>query len=396
MDLEQAQKLDAKHVFGTYGRLPVLLVKGRGVYVYDSEGKRYLDMLAGLSVNALGHCNSRVTAAVKKQVTKLSHVSNLYYTEPMIHLAERLNELSGMRKCFFGNSGAEANEAAIKLVRRYHSQVLGDGRSDIICMKNSFHGRTMLTVTATGQDVYKQGFDPLPPGFKHSPMNDLEALEKKITKKTAAVMVEPVQGEGGVYPATKKFMKGLASLRRKHGIQLIFDEVQCGLGRTGKWFAYMHYGVKPDVMTLAKPVAGGLPMGVMLAQGRVVEGFAPGSHASTFGANPVISAGALAFLEEMEEKNLVERVAENGDYFMGRLEELRKRRAQIKEIRGLGLMTGIEMDADAKEAAQFFMDNGVLVNAVRPNVLRALPPYIIEKKHIDLFVKLLDYFLERQ
>ncbi len=396
MDLCEARKLDAKHVFGTYGRLPVMLVRGRGVYVYDSEGNRYLDMLAGLSVNALGHCNKRVADAVKKQIVTLSHVSNLYYTEPMIHLARRLNEISGMKKCFFGNSGAEANEAAIKLVRRYHSQILRDGRNEIICMKNSFHGRTMLTVTATGQDVYKKGFDPLPPGFKHTPMNDLGALEKKITGKTAAVMVEPVQGEGGVYPATKKFMKGLVSLRRKHGIELIFDEVQCGLGRTGKWFAYMHYGVKPDVMTLAKPVAGGLPMGVMLARGKVVKGFAPGSHASTFGANPVVSAGALAFLDEMREKQLVEYAGNIGNYFMSELSGLKEKRPEIKELRGLGLMIGIEMDADAKKAADFFLENGVLVNAVKPNVLRALPPYIINEKHIDLFVKLLDEFLETQ
>jgi len=395
LKLKEAVEKDKKHVFQTYRRTPLLLTRGRGVYLYDSEGKQYLDFLGGLAVNSAGHCNPRIIAAVTRQIRELSHVSNFYYTEPMLLLAERLTKLCGMDKAFFCNSGAEANEAAIKLVRRFHSEVLKDGRYEIICFENAFHGRLLGTLAATGTEMYKKGFDPLTPGFKHAKFNDLASVEKLINKKTAAIMVEPVQGEAGVYPAATAFMRGLAALRKKHGVSLIFDEVQCGLGRTGKWFAFEHYGVKPDVVTLAKPIAGGLPLGVMMAKGRVAGGFAAGSHASTFGAGPVVCAAALAFLDEVKKYGLVENAAKMGEYISGRLREMQERRPEIADVRGMGLMIAVEIEADAVAAADFFRDHGMLVNAIRKNIIRILPPLIITEAHADQFLKLLGAFLAK-
>lgn len=393
MDLKKARKIDEKCVFGTYRRTQVLFVKGKGPYVYDDSGKKYLDLLSGIGVNALGYGNQAVAKAVCDQAKKLSHVSNLYYTEPMLHLAERMTKNAKMEKAFFGNSGAEANEAAIKLVRRYHSEILGDNRREIICFNGSFHGRTLANVSATGQEAYRKGFDPLPAGFSHVNFNDVSALKKAVGKNTAAIMLEPVQGESGVFPATAEFMKTLDELRAKHGVQLIYDEVQSGSGRTGKWFAYMHYGVKPDVITVSKPIGGGLPLGIMMAQGDVVKGFAPGSHASTFGANPVACAAANAFLDEVEARSLLKHVDETGKYIQKRLKEAASRTGKIVEVRGKGFMIGVQVDADAPAIAAFFLKNGVLVNAIRQNIIRILPPYIIEKKHADLFVDLLVEFL---
>jgi len=395
MDFREAQKLDNRSVFRTYKRIPLSLEFGKGPYVYDDRGRRYLDFLTGIGVNALGHCNPRVKKAIADQAGKLSHVSNLYYTGPMLRLADRLTRLAGMKKAFFGNSGAEANEAAFKLVRRYHAEVLGDGRKEFICFNNSFHGRTLANVSATGQDVYRKGFDPLPAGFKHVPFNDPGALEAAVTERTAAIVVEPIQGEAGVYPATRDFMRALSSARRKHGLQLVFDEVQCGAGRTGKWFAYMNYRVKPDVVTVSKPIGGGLPLGIMMARGQVVKGFAPGSHASTFGGSPVACAAANAFIDEIEQRGLLENVADVGGYIFDRLKEMKKTRPAINEIRGKGLMIGIEMSADAGRAAEFMLENGVLVNAIRGSIIRILPPFIITRKHADEFLGVLDEFLSK-
>ncbi len=393
MNLKKAVELDKKHVFQTYRRAPILITKGRGAYVYDSEGKRYLDFLTGLAVNSAGHCNSRIVAAASRQLRTLSHVSNLYYTEPMLLLAEKLTGLAGMSKAFFANSGAEANEAAIKLVRRYHSQVVKDGRYEVICFEKAFHGRTLMTLAATGTAMYRKGFDPLAQGFKHAEFNDLKSVEKLINNKTAAIMVEPVQGEAGVYPASASFMRGLAALRKKNDIQLIFDEVQCGLGRTGRMFAFEQYRVRPDVITIAKPIGGGLPLGVMMAAGKVASGFEPGTHATTFGAGPVACAAGLAFIEELENHGLLKNSARMGEYFGSKLKELQRRRPEIAEIRVKGLMIGIEITADAPEAANFFRGNGVLINAIRQNIIRILPPLMVTEPQADRFLKLLEIFL---
>ncbi len=395
MKLSKAIELDKKHVFQTYRRAPLLIVRGRGAYVYDSEGKRYLDFLTGLAVNSAGHCNPRIVAAASRQLRTLSHVSNLYYTEPMLLLAEKLTGLAGMSKAFFANSGAEANEAAIKLVRRYHSQTVKDGRYEIICFRNAFHGRTLMTLAATGTDMYKKGFEPLVEGFKHAEFNNIASVEKLLTKKTAAIMVEPVQGEAGVYPATTAFMRGLAAIRKKHNVQLIFDEVQCGLGRTGRMFAFEHYRIKPDIVTIAKPIGGGLPLGVMMATGKVAAGFEPGTHATTFGAGPVVCSAALAFIDELLERGLLENSAGMGGYFAEKLTDLKKRRPAIVDIRARGLMIGIEIEADATEAANFFRENGVLINAIRKNIIRILPPFTVTKTQADMFIRLLEKYLEK-
>jgi len=395
LKLSKAIELDKKHVFQTYRRAPLLIVRGRGAYVYDSEGKRYLDFLTGLAVNSAGHCNPRIVAAASRQLRTLSHVSNLYYTEPMLLLAEKLTGLAGMSKAFFANSGAEANEAAIKLVRRYHSQIVKDGRYEIICFRNAFHGRTLMTLAATGTDMYKKGFEPLAEGFKHAEFNNIASVERLLTKKTAAIMVEPVQGEAGVYPATAAFMRGLAAIRKKHNVQLIFDEVQCGLGRTGRMFAFEHYRIKPDIVTIAKPIGGGLPLGVMMATGKVIAGFEPGTHATTFGAGPVVCSAALAFIDELLERGLLENLAAMGGYFAEKLMGLKKRRPGIVDVRARGLMIGIEIVADATEGANFFRENGMLINAIRKNIIRILPPFTVTKTQADMFIRLLEKYLEK-
>jgi len=395
LNLKKAVETDNKFVFQTYRRTPILITKGKGVYVYDDSGRKYLDFLGGIAVNALGHCNARVNSSVKAQLAKLSHVSNLYYSEPMLNLAVRLTKVAGMSKIFYCNSGAEANEAAIKLVRRFHSEIKKDGRFEIICFRNSFHGRTLGSLSATGQDVYKKGFAPLMPGFKFADFNDIASVKKLITGKTAAIMLEPIQGEAGVYPATREFMAGLDALRKKHGLELIFDEVQCGLGRTGRWFAYQSYNVKPDVVTMAKSIGAGLPLGAMMARGAVTAGFEPGSHASTFGAGPVACTAALAFMDEVEKKDLLANVKRKGDYIVSQLKSLRAKYPEIVEVRGKGLMIGVEVDADARKAAAFFLENGMIVNAIRQNIIRILPPYIIDEKHAGRFVSLLKAFFDK-
>ncbi|MEW6202428.1 MAG: aspartate aminotransferase family protein [bacterium] len=393
MKLKDAEELDKKYIFPTYRRTPLLITRGKGNYLFDEKGNKYLDLVSGLAVNALGHCERSTVAAISKQAARLMHVSNLYYTEPMLHLAEKLTKLSGMEKVFFANSGAEANEAAIKLVRKYSREKFGADRYEIICFKNGFHGRTLTTLTATGQQVYRKGFEPLTKGFRHAVYNDLKSVEKVLTKKTCAIMVEPVQGEAGIYVADTDFIKGLDALRRERGLQLIFDEVQCGLGRTGRWFAFQHYGVKPDVLTLAKSLGGGLPLGAMSARGAVTSAFVPGSHASTFGANPVICAAALEFLSVMEKKKLVQKAGELGKYAAKKLNSLKKQNADIKDVRALGLMIAVDIQQNAKEAANFFRENGILVNPIREHTIRILPPLTITKVELDRFVILLDTFL---
>ncbi|MEW5947381.1 MAG: aspartate aminotransferase family protein [bacterium] len=395
MKLKEAQALEKKHFFANYARVPLLVERGRGNYLYDENGRKYLDLVTGLAVNSIGHAHPKVVKAVREQCGRLAHVSNFYYTEPMIRLAGRLTRLSGMEKVFFANSGAEANEAAIKLARKHSREKYGAGRHEIICFERSFHGRTIATLSATGTRTYRKGFSPLAAGFRHAAFNDLASVEKNLTKKTCAIMVEPVQGEGGVYAAESEFMKGLDALRLERGVLLVFDEVQCGLGRTGRWFAFEHYGVAPDVLTLAKSLGGGLPLGAMLARGGAGGAFTPGAHASTFGANPVACAAANAFLDVLKEERLVERARRTGAGVMKKLETLGARTPGIAEVRGLGLMIAVELKKrSAKDAAAFFLENGVLVNAIRENIIRILPPFTVEEGELDRFLSLLEDFLK--
>ena len=378
---------DGKYIMKTYGRLPVVLVKGNGMYVEDINGKKYLDFLAGIAVNNVGHCNPEVVETIKKQAETLMHTSNIYYIVPQVKLAKKLVELSGLDKAFFSNSGAEANEAAIKLARKYgKNNNIGEG--EIITMEHSFHGRTLTTITATAKPKYQEGYEPLPRGFKYVPFNDLEALKENITNKTTAIMIEPIQGEGGIHIADKDYLKGVRDLCDDKNIVLIFDEVQCGMGRTGKMFAYELYNIKPDILTLAKALGGGFPIGATLAKEEVADAFTPGSHGTTFGGNQLACACAYTSVSIVEE--LLQNTQQMGDYFINKLKNLKDKYPFIKEIRGIGLMIGMELSFNGSDIVNEMLKKGYLINCTSDTVLRFLPPLIVKKEHIDELVDALD------
>ncbi len=388
MNKEEVMELDKKYVMHTYSRIPLVIDKGEGVRVWGKDGKEYLDFISGIGVNAIGHCHPEVVAAINYQTRRLFHCSNLYYIELEARLAKALCDISFADKVFFSNSGAEANEAAIKLARKFGSKQNGKPY-EIITMKDSFHGRTITTLKATGQTKYQDGFGPLTPGFRYTPFNDLGTAKSSISNETCAMMVEPVQGEGGLNVASQDFLRGLRQLCDEKGILLILDEVQCGLGRTGELFAYQHYGIEPDIMTLAKPLAGGMPIGATLAKEEIASFFEPGNHASTFGGNPVVCSAALAFLKVVKEEGLIEGAREKGEYFRKELEKLREAFPSIKEIRGKGLMIGLELAFDGKDIVVKCRQKGLLINCTADNILRFLPPLIVRKKDIDEAVKIL-------
>lgn len=394
MNKEEVVELDKKYVMHTYSRIPLVIDRGEGVRVWGKDGKEYLDFISGIGVNAIGHCHPEVVAAINCQTRKLFHCSNLYYIELEAKLAKVLCDISFADKAFFSNSGAEANEAAIKLARKFGSKQNGKPYQ-IITMKDSFHGRTITTLKATGQTKYQHGFGPFPPGFRYASFNDLKAVRSSVSNKTCAIMLEPVQGEGGLNVASEDFLKGLRQLCDKKGILLILDEVQCGLGRTGEMFAYEHYRIEPDIMTLAKPLGGGMPIGATLAKEKIASFFEPGNHASTFGGNPVVCSAALAFLKVLEEENLVERARKKGEYFREELEKLRETFSFIKEIRGKGLMIGLRLTFPGKNMVEKCREEGLLINCTTDNVLRFLPPLIVEKKDIDEAIEILKEVMRR-
>jgi len=363
----------------TYGRFPISLVKGKGSYVWDADGKEYLDFLGGIAVNVLGHCDETLQAALQEQAMNLWHVSNLYWIKPQVELAEKLVKISGLGKAFFCNSGAEANEAAIKLVRKYFYRQQSH-KNEIIVFNESFHGRTLATVTATGQSKYQEGFAPLPTGFVYADFNDLGSVEKLINANTAAIMLEPIQGEGGVHPASRDFLINLRRLCDKQGILLVFDEVQCGIGRSGNFFAYQSYGVLPDIVTLAKGLGGGFPIGAMLASDQAATGFAPGDHASTFGGNPLATATANRLVEIVTDPEFAQNTVEMGEYLRDGLNKLADKR--IIEIRGCGLMLGVEFSAEVKELVQICIQKGLLLVGAGPKVMRFVPPLNINQTEI--------------
>jgi len=373
-----------RYIMNTYKRLPLFIVKGRGNRVYDGEGREYLDFVSGLAVNNLGHCNPRVTVAFQKQAQRLVHTSNLFYTEPQVKLARLLVENSFADKVFFCNSGAEANEAAIKLVRKY-SHEKGNGRFEIITALNSFHGRTMATLTATGQEKFHKGFAPLVPGFSYVPFNDVAALEKAITEKTAAVMIEPIQGEGGVNIPDRDYLKRLREICDANGILLVFDEVQTGIGRTGKLFAYQHSGIEPDIMTLAKALGGGLPIGAMLAKDHIAAAFTPGTHASTFGGTPLVCSAAIEVIKLITEDDLIlDNCRRMGDYLVAELNDLKLKYPHlIKDVRGKGLLTGMELNISGDTIVSECIKRGVIINCTMERVLRFLPPLDVSQEDID-------------
>ena len=376
-------------LFPSYARYPIHLVKGQGSWLWDDKGNRYLDFMSGLAVANLGHAPEKVKAKVKAQLDELWHVCNLFHIPQQETAARMLTEVSCADVVFFCNSGAEANEAAIKLARRYHQKVKGTERYEIITFEQSFHGRTLATLTATGQQKVKDGFLPLPAGFKTVPLYDMDALKAAIGPHTAAVMLEMVQAEGGVYPVDHGFVQELAALCREQGVLLIIDEVQTGMGRTGKWFAYQHYGIEPDIFTSAKGIASGLPAGAMLAKEYLREAFTPGTHASTFGGNPVIAAAIIATLETMKEERIPEHADEMGRYLISRLEETFQAVPFVKEVRGKGLLIGIECAGPVADIVTLGQEKGLLFVTAGPNVIRLLPNLKVTKDDIDQAVAML-------
>jgi len=391
---EELMAQSDKNIIGTYRRQPVVLVKGSGARVWDSDGKEYLDFVAGIAVCSLGHSNPKVVAALQRQAELLTHVSNLYYTEPQIRLAGMLVGNSFADKVFFCNSGAEANEAAIKLARKYaHDNPKGD-RYEIITMRGSFHGRTLAAITATAQEKFHVGFAPLPEGFRYIPFNDVKALEKAIRKKTCAVMVEPIQGESGVQMPSPGYLKGVRQICDDKGILLILDEVQTGMGRTGKLFAHEHFGVQPDIMTLAKALGNGYPLGALLTTDQVASAFGPGTHASTFGGNPLGMAAGIAVLRALLEDGIMDNCRAVGAYLRERLGELKKKHFMIQEVRGLGLMVGMDLTIDGAAIVKRCLERGLLINCAGEHILRFVPPLTISKEDVDRAVEILDKALE--
>ncbi len=368
------------YVIPNYSRNPIVLVKGEGVYVWDEDGKRYLDLFSGWAVSSLGHCHPNVTRATQDQAANLVHVPNTFYSEPQGRLAKYISENSFNGQCFFCNSGAEANEAAIKLARIHCSS---KGKYKIITMKDSFHGRTLATVTATAQPKYHRGFAPLVEGFSYVSFNNLEEVKAAVDDKTCGIMLEPIQGEGGINVADKEYMKGLRKICDDNDILLILDEVQCGMGRTGKYFAYQHYDITPDIMTLAKALGNGTAVGAMEATKEVAKSLVPGSHASTFGGNPLACAASAAVFEVIESDGLLENTTKMGNYIFGQIREMAKELDIIKDVRGIGLMIGIELKIPAAEVVKKCMDEGLLLNCTHDSVIRVMPQLNITKEHID-------------
>lgn len=375
-----------KYVMPTYTRDGIAFVKGKGIKMRDAEGKEYLDFFPGWAVSGIGHCHPKVVSAIRKQAGELIHVSNNYYNELQASLAEKIISHAFPGKVFFANSGAEANECAIKLARKYGSRTK---RYEIITMEKSFHGRTMAMITATGQDKVKHGFEPLLEGFKTVSFNDLSAVKNALTEKTVAIMLEPIQGEGGINMAEESYLEGLRRLCDEKDMLLIFDEVQTAMGRTGEMFCYKNYGIQPDIMTLAKSLGGGVPIGATVASTKIADTLTAGAHASTFGGSPIVSAAALATFQAIEENNLLDNAKNMGEYLKKKLIGLKKEFPFIKEVRGMGLMLGVELSVDGKKIFNECVKRGLLINCTQGNILRIMPPLIVKKSDINKAVSII-------
>jgi acetylornithine/N-succinyldiaminopimelate aminotransferase len=384
-----------KYIANTYNRYPIVVTKGEGCWIWDLNGRRYLDFLAGIAVCNLGHVRKEVLDGLVAQAGKLFHISNLFYMEPQIKAAEILVENSFGDKVFFCNSGAEANEAAIKLARLYSWKKHGKGRFEIIVMDNSFHGRTLCTLSATGQKKIQEGFDPLMEGFTYVPFNDMGALQKAISGKTCAVMLELIQAEGGVYVADKDYIKTLRAITKEKDVLLILDEVQTGIGRTGKLFAYEHYDIEPDLITLAKALGNGFPVGALVGKDAVMEAFEPGTHASTFGGNPLAVATVTATLNTLLGEGIIKNCKVMGKYVHKHLLSLQKKYSFITDVRGKGLIWGIELSIDGDAVQREFLKEGIILNCTKGKILRLVPPLIIGTEEIDIFHEMADRIFEK-
>lgn len=382
---EQVIADDKQYLMGSYGRVPVAFERGEGMYLWDVEGKRYLDMVSGgRAGGGLGHCHPKLVAAIQKQAATLGYISNDYYSPVRSELAKRLSEKTHGYKAFFCNSGGEATEGALKLARKWAKKAKGEDAYEILTAYQSFHGRTYGAMSATGQDKFKAGFEPVLPGIRHMRYNDRQVLVQNMPENTCAVMLEPVQGESGVHPAAREYMQDVRRLTEEKNVLLILDEVQTGFGRTGTFWAYEQLGVQPDIVTLAKSLGGGLPMGVILARPEVAAAFSPGTHGSTFGGNPLACAAALAALDALDEDNLLQNAAEMGDYFRRGLAALKRQQKPVKEVRGMGLMIGVHLkEPIAAEVQGKCHDAGLLVHTVGDSVLRILPALVVTKEQID-------------
>ncbi|WP_027091806.1 acetylornithine transaminase [Cohnella thermotolerans] len=383
-------------LFPTFARYPITLVKGKGSRLWDDQGKEYLDFMTGIAVTSLGHVPERVKNALVSQLDQLWHVSNLFYNPNQEKAAKLLTDNSCADAVFFCNSGAEANEAAIKLARRYHQKVLGNGRYEIITFTRSFHGRTLATLTATGQDKVKEGFLPLPEGFVHVPLNDLAALEAAVNDKTAAIMLELIQAEGGVHEVDPAFLRAVRELCDRQGLLLIVDEIQTGMGRTGKMFAYEHYGIEPDIFTLAKGIGSGFPVGAMLAKAPLIPAFTAGSHGSTFSGTPIATAAVAATIETMLLEQAPERAAASGELLIGKLKEALNGLPNVVEVRGKGLLVGIECAGPVADIVAALQHRGLLVITAGPNVLRLLPNLLVTAEEIEEAVAIIAAVLSEQ
>src|SRR5271166_4239116 len=406
MSLASVSRMEAKLLLPTYERQPILFERGRGVYLWDSQGKRYLDFLSGIGVNALGHIHPAILAVIKRQAARLIHVSNLFFHEYQAELAQILTEISGLDRAFFCNSGTEAWEGALKLARAFAqaspapksnkngSKPNHNSKTRILAMDNSFHGRTFGALATTGQPKYRAPFVPLVPGVSFVKFNDLDDLKRKFDSSVCAVCIETIQGEGGICPVTPKFLELASRLTKKSGALLVLDEIQCGMGRTGRHFAYQHYGVLPDVVTVAKPLACGLPLGAILTTERVASCMHPGMHGTTFGGGPLACAVAIEFVRE--EKKLLKHVRVLGEYFHAALEALDKKHKSIQDVRGAGLMQAVELDSSdsAKAVTRQLLQEGIIINRTHETVMRFLTPYVIEKKHVDQVIRALDEALQ--
>lgn len=397
MDVKKVIEESSTYLMNTYNRYPVVLRKGRGTRVWSADGKEYLDFMGGIAVNVLGHCHPKVVVALQKQAQRLLHVSNYFHIEPQIKLGKLLVEQSFAQKVFFCNSGTEANEAAIKLARKYGREHLGPDKYEIIAAENSFHGRTLGALSATGQDKFRKDFEPLVPGFRHVPFDNVAALEGAVTDKTCAVLLEPVLGEGGVRVPAPDYLSEVRRICDRHGLLLILDEIQTGIGRTGKLFAYEHSGITPDIMTLAKGLGGGVPIGAMLATDKVAQSFRPADHGTTFGGNPLVCAAALATVETILEDGLVlEQCRRMSEYLMETLGSLKKEFSSIiVDIRGVGLLVGMEITRECAPVARNAMERGLLINCTAGNVLRFMPPLVVSESDIDRMGELLTEVFER-
>ncbi|MEN3038951.1 MAG: aspartate aminotransferase family protein [Candidatus Kryptonium sp.] len=387
----QIFEIEKNLFFQTYKRLGVYVKYGDGVYLIDSEGKKYLDMIAGIGVNALGYGNQEVKKALFQQIEKYLHLSNLFIQDPQIELAKLLIQISGYRKVFFTNSGAEAIETSIKLTRKWGKKF---EKNEIVAFSNSFHGRTMGALSLMDKVKYRDGYEPFLPQIFIARYNDVEDMENKINHKTAGVFIEFVQGEGGIIPANEKFVERIFELREKFNFLVIADEIQSGLWRTGKLFAFEHYGVKPDIIALAKPLGGGLPLGAVLGNEKVADVFTTGAHGSTFGGNPVACSAGCAVIKEIQ-NGIIDNVRKIGRYLLEKLSELKSKHWEIvKDVRGIGLMVGVELNIECFDIVNRLIEKGVIVNCTSNNVIRLLPPLIIQKEHVDLFVEKFDEVLE--